>query len=153
MPDSQQTMDEMVDEMFELTKLIYLARSRQKAGPDTLSETEFLTLDLLSKAGRLTIGEIQKRVGVVPAQMSRIVRALEEQGGRGFVECGINPQDRRRVDVSLTEAGTRAHETYRAARLSSMYEVLGVLAPQDRLDFMRMMRQLRTTFERRLAQA
>ena len=150
MPESQQTMDAMAEEMFELTKLVYTARSRQPTGPDELSEAEFLTLDLLSKEGCLTIGAIQKRVGAVPAQMSRIVRALEEQGGRGFVVCAINPQDRRRVDVSLTDAGRKAHDTYRAARLSTMYEVLRVLTPHDRLEFMRMMRQLRTTFEERL---
>ena len=153
MPESLQTMENMVDEMFELTKLIYAARSRQPAGPDQLSETEFLTLDRLAKEGCATIGEIQKAVGVVPAQMSRIVRALEEQGGRGFVECAINPKDRRRVDVSLTEAGKKAHEAYRTARLSTMHAVLCVLAPQDRLEFMRMMRQLRTTFQQQLGTA
>ncbi len=151
MPDSQQTMDKMVEEIFELTKLIYTARSRQPTGPDELSETEFLALDLLSKEGCLTIGEIQKRVGIAPAQMSRIIRALEEHGGRGLVECKINPKDRRRVDVSLTQVGIKAHDTYRAARLNTMYEVLRVLAPQDRVEFMRMMRQLRTTFEEQLA--
>jgi len=144
-------MDQMVEEMFELSKLIYMARSRQPTGPDQLSETEFLTLDLLSKGGRLTIGEIQKSVGVVPAQMSRVVRALEEDGGRGLVECSINPKDRRRVDVVLTTAGARVHGIYRAARLGSMFEVLRVLAPEDRLEFMRMIRLLRTTFEKRLA--
>jgi DNA-binding MarR family transcriptional regulator len=143
-------MDSMVDEMFELTKLIYAARSRQQSGSDQLSETEFLTLDLLAKNGSLTIGEIQKRVGVVPAQMSRIVRALEEHGGQGFVECKINAKDRRRVDVSLTEAGVATHDAFRTTRLKSMYEVLRVLAPEDRLDFMRMMRQLRKSFEERL---
>ncbi len=153
MPESQETMDQMVEEIFELTKLIYTARSRQQSGPDELSETEFLTIDLLAKESCLTIGAIQKRVGVAPAQMSRIVRALEEQGGRGYVECKINPQDRRRVDVVLTDAGKKAHATYRTARLTSMYEVLRVLAPQDRLEFMRMMRQLRTTFEQRLGLA
>ena len=82
--------------------------------------------------------------------MSRIVRSLEEQGGRGYVECKINPKDRRRVDVTLTEAGKKAYDAYRTARQSTMYEVLRVLAPQDRFEFMRMMRQLRTTFEQRL---
>ncbi|MFQ5590351.1 MAG: MarR family winged helix-turn-helix transcriptional regulator [Phycisphaerae bacterium] len=150
MPGSQKTMDEMVDEVFELTKLIYAARSRLPSGPDQLSETEFLTLDLLAKEECLTIGAIQRSVGVVPAQMSRIVRALEEQGGRGFVECRINPKDRRRVNVVLTDAGRKAYEAYRAARLKTMYDALSVLAPEDRMEFMRMMRTIRGAFEQRL---
>ena len=40
MPESQQTMDNMVEEIFELTKLIYTARSRQPAGPDELYDTQ-----------------------------------------------------------------------------------------------------------------
>ena len=150
MPESKKTMDAMATEIYELYRLIALARSRRPAGSDDLSETEFVTLDLLSREGPMTIGEVQKRVGVVPAQMSRIVRALEVQGGKGYVECNINPQDRRRVDVSLTDAGREAYEKYRAARLNTMYETLSALAPKDRLDFMRMMRQLHKAFEEKL---
>lgn len=149
-PESKETMDAMAFEIFELYRLIALARSRRPAGSEDLSETEFVTLDLLSKEGPMTIGEVQKHVGVVPAQMSRIVRALEVQGGKGYVECSINPQDRRRVDISLTDAGREAYEKFRAVRLQTMYETLSVLAPDDRLHFMRMMRQLHKAFAEKL---
>ncbi len=146
MPDSQQTLDQMADEIFELYRLIALARSRQPAGGNELSEAEFLTLDFLVKGEPLTIGEIQKAIGVLPAQMSRIIRALEEEGGHGFLECRINPSDRRRVDVSLTQSGKDAYQRFRSVRLGSMQHILTTLAPNDRLDFMRMMRQLRTAY-------
>ena len=90
MPETQKTLDLMAAEIFELYRLIALARSRQPSGPDDLAETEFLTLDLLVREEPLTIGSVQKQIGVVPAQMSRIVRALEEQGGKGYVRCQIN---------------------------------------------------------------
>ncbi len=149
MPDSQETLDQMAMEIFELYRLIATARSRQPAGPDDLSETEFLTLDILSKDQPLTIGEIQKQIGVLPAQMSRVIRGLEEQQGRGYVECQINAQDRRRINVSLTSAGASAHQAYRSARLGSMYEILRVLEPHDRVEFMRMLRQIQTAFASR----
>ena len=151
MPASQETLDKMAAEIFELYQLVAIARSRHPSGPDEPSEAEFLTLDLLSKEQPLTIGDVQKRIGVLPAQMSRIVRALEEQGGRGYVECRINPQDRRRIDVSLTPAGEKAHKEYRAARLRSMRESLSALPPEDRLHFMRMLRQIHHAFADRLA--
>jgi len=150
LPDTQETLDAMAAEIFDLYRLIAVARSRRPSGPDELSETEFITLDLLAKEQPLTIGEVQKKIGVVPAQMSRIVRALEEQGGRGFVECSINPNDRRRVDISLTKAGEDAHHKFMAIRLGSMNEVLCVLEPDDRKNFMRIMRVLKTAFEERL---
>ncbi|UCE58538.1 MAG: MarR family transcriptional regulator [Phycisphaerales bacterium] len=150
MPDTQETMDKMVEEIFELYKVISAARQRRPAGSEDLSEAEFLTLDQLAKEEPLTIGEVQKRIGVVPAQMSRIARALEEQSGRGYVECKINPQDRRRVDIFLTPAGKKAYEDYRTTRMSSMYGVLRALAPEDRFEFMRMLREIRTAFEKQL---
>lgn len=151
LPDSQETLDNMAMEIFELYRLIAIARSRRPAGPDDLSETEFLTLDLLTKEQPLTIGEIQKQIGVLPAQMSRIIRALEEQGGRGYVECNINPQDRRRINVTLTDGGTTAYQTYRSARLGSMHDILLALDPEDRLHLMRILREIRIAFERRLS--
>ena len=153
MPHTQKTLDLMAAEIFELYRLIALARSRQPAGPDDLAETEFLTLDLLSREQPLTIGNVQKQIGVVPAQMSRIVRALEEQGGKGYVQCQINVQDRRRIDISLTPAGKEAYEKYRTNRLSSMYAILEVLPPDDRLHFMRILEQIRLAFEDRLNQS
>jgi DNA-binding MarR family transcriptional regulator len=140
-------LEEMAQEIFELYLVIAIARSRRPAGPDDLSETEFLTLDILSKEQPLTIGEVQKRIGVLPAQMSRIVRALEEQGGRGYVECRINAQDRRRVDISLTSAGEKAHNEYRSARLGSILHILSVLNLEDRTHFMRILRQIHVAFD------
>lgn len=149
MPDTQETIDKMAMEIFELYRLIAMARSRRPAGPDDLSETEFLTLDMLSKEQPLTIGDIQKRIGVLPAQMSRIIRGLEDQRGQGYVECKINAQDRRRIDVSLTDAGSQAYQEYRSARIGSMFDVLRALEPKDRLDFMRMLRVIHKAFEDR----
>lgn len=137
----------MAVEIFELYRLIAIARTRRPTGPDELSETEFLTLDLLENEEPLTIGEVQKRIGVVPAQMSRIVRSLEGAGGKAFVACKINANDRRRVDISLTPAGKTALENYRNVRMGTMYHVLKALKPLDRLEFMRMLREIRGAFQ------
>lgn len=150
MPETKETLDKMVSDIFELYRVIAIARSRQPAGPDDLSEAEFLTLDLLTKKESLTIGEIQKQIGVLPAQMSRIVRSLEEQGGRGYVGCRINPSDRRRIDVSISAAGKKAYTAYRDARLGSMHAILSSLNGEDRLNFMRILGQIRQAFEEKI---
>ena len=147
MPETQRILDHMVEEIFGLFKVIAAARSRRPSNSSDLSETEFLALDVLAKDGPLTIGEVQKLIGVVPAQVSRVVRSLEVEGGRGFVECKINPKDRRRIDVSLTESGKKALGAFRQARLASFYVVLEALDPSDRTEFMRMLKCIRDAFE------
>lgn len=139
----------MAEEVFELSQIIASARSRRQEGGLDLSETEFLALDVLAKEEPLTIGEVQKRVGVVPAQMSRVVRSLERQGGRGYVDCRINPKDRRCVDLWLTDEGHAAHTAYRSTRLASLLQILTVLKPEDRPEFMRMLGVIRTAFANR----
>ncbi len=133
------------DEVFELSKESWLAQSRDKSKkqPD-LSETEFLALDMLAKAGRThTVGEIQREIGVLPAQMSRIIRALEDKGGKPLVQCRINPTDKRKIDVALTPAGREAHRAYREVKLGSIQKALEALSDRDREEFMRLLRLIR----------
>jgi DNA-binding MarR family transcriptional regulator len=149
-PHTQETLEKMAEQIFELSRLASLARSRKPPGPVELSESEFLTLDLLAKHEPLTIGEVQKAIGVVPAQMSRIIRALEDREGGGYIRCSINLHDRRRIDVVLTERGKRAHKEYREARLGTITDTLSVLAPHDRVEFLRILGLIQGHIERDL---
>lgn len=141
-------MQSMASEIFELYRLVAMERSRRPASPNDLSEAEFLTLEVLCREEPLTIGDVQKRIGVVPAQMSRIVRSLEVETGKGYVSCNINPHDRRRVDLYLTPAGRKALQAYRDTHLGSVQRILGILGEEDRESFMRVMRVLRSEYEK-----
>src|SRR5262245_23702918 len=90
--------------VFDLVTQFCLAlpRSRRRAGD--LKEVEFLTLSILHRHETLIVGEIQRLLGVLPAQMSRIIRALEMRD-RPLIACRINPQDKRKIDVALTPDG------------------------------------------------
>lgn len=147
MPESRETLETMAEEIFALSKLVSTARSRLPSGPDDLAESEFIALDTLARSQPLTIGEIQRRLGVVPAQMSRIIRSLENRDGGGYIACNINPEDRRKVDVTLTPAGVKAHRAYRESRLQSMLDILSGLRPNDRVEFIRLLRIIRKNIE------
>jgi DNA-binding MarR family transcriptional regulator len=141
---NQEQLEALGEEIFELTKIV--ARARAQASNkhvETLTETENLTLDLLSKKAVMTVGEIQKAVGVLPAQMSRIVRSLEDKAGSAYIECNINPQDRRMINVSITTAGQKALSGYRKARLAMIMRILSVLDSEEREGFMGMLRKMR----------
>jgi len=144
-PDAKtRSLEALAEEIFDLTTLSWRARSRQrsKSGAD-LGETEFLALDLLVRKEPRSVGELQRSIGILPAQMSRVIRSLEGKHGRSLIQCGINPTDKRRIDVRATDAGRRAHRTYRAARVQTTVSVLGRLRERDRTEFMRLLRLIR----------
>ncbi|MCP4247463.1 MAG: MarR family transcriptional regulator [bacterium] len=150
-PESRKQLEALADEVYEVTKLIFAARARASAtSPEELSESEFIALDLLTKAEAMTVGEIQKFIGILPAQMSRLLRGLEDKGGTALVTSSINPNDRRKVDVMITDAGRGAHERYRAARRRTGLEFLKHMNTDDREVFMRILRSFRQELSKRL---
>jgi DNA-binding MarR family transcriptional regulator len=142
------------EEVFELTKAGWLLRTRRRrTGAFDLTETEFLALDLVASKESMTVGQLRKHIGVLPAQMSRILRSLERRGDKPLVRCAINSIDRRRIDVTITDAGRKAHRAFRDARISLSLETLAQLPPQDVREFMRIMEKFRCLLVPQLEEA
>lgn len=140
---SQSELNSQADEIVEMMTLGSAMRTRgQKGGSDEPTEMEFLALNMLKKRGTLSVGEIQREIGILPAQMSRLIRSLEAKGG-GLVKCAINEQDRRKIDVTLSNAGAKAHSDYVLLRRATSLEFLQILKSEDRATFMRVIRQFR----------
>lgn len=148
-----QELERLAEEIFELSNLGSRSRAaRRRHGATDLSESEFLALDTLAKGEPMTVGQLQRAIGVLPAQMSRVVRSLESKTDEPLIHCAINPRDRRRIDVTLTEAGRHTYHDYRESRLSGAVEVLAELKDRDRREFMRLLRLIRRLLEQRAAQ-
>ncbi|HKI33961.1 MAG TPA: MarR family transcriptional regulator [Gemmataceae bacterium] len=122
--------DELARQLFSVATHFCLAlpRGRRRAGD--LKDVEFLTLTLLSSHGTMIVGDIQRLLGVLPAQMSRIIRSLEARD-RPLIACRINPQDKRKIDVCLTSAGEKALAEYREQRVRAIAELLSKLRVDD----------------------
>ena len=141
-------MKEMADELLQMQTLAAATRSRsRKKGAADLTETEFLTLDLLTKSKTMTVGEIQKQIGILPAQISRVVRSLEKRPDGALIKCGINRTDKRKVDVQISKVGRQLHKNYKQVRLDGMMGFLEVLNRQDCREFMRICRIIRGQIE------
>jgi len=109
-----------------------------------ITETEFLALDVLVRASRsLHVGEIQRELGILPAQMSRVIRSLEHKGEKPLVKCQINPEDKRKIDVELTAVGKETHRAYRQWKLGTIQEMMLTLSEQDRNELVRILRLIR----------
>lgn len=146
MPNLQQAqqLQEFVEEVFEMSKNIWASQTREKHRHQSdITETEFLTLDLLAKRQPQTVGDLQRQIGVLPAQMSRVIRSLESKTEGPLISCRINPQDKRKVDVEMTPAGAQAHRAYRQVKLGTIQKLLLSLSDRDRQEFMRILRLIR----------
>jgi DNA-binding MarR family transcriptional regulator len=147
---AEMRLDELAHQMLDLVTRFCLAvpRGRRRAGD--LKEIEYLTLSLLHEQDTLIVGDIQRRLGVLPAQMSRIIRSLEARD-KPLIACRINSQDKRKIDVMLTVEGRSAFRDYQAVRVKTIAGLLRKLEDDDREDLNRLTARLQTMLEKNSA--
>ena len=134
----------MGEEIFALTVLGWRERISRQSADAELSESQYLAIDALVQAQKsLTVGEIQRNIKVLPAQMSRIIRSLEKDYEKPLIRCELNQNDKRKIDVRLTNEGQQIYDKFRQARLSKAVDILRGLAEQDRKDFIRVCSKIR----------
>ena len=124
--------EELAQDLFDVIAQFCLAAPRGRRQERDLKETEFLTLSLLRRRESLIVGDIQRTLGVLPAQMSRVIRSLEGRA-QPLILCRINSRDKRKIDVALTPAGLQAYQDYQDARLRHISRLLSGL-PEDDLE-------------------
>ena len=142
--------DELARQLFSVVTHFCLSLPRGRRRGGDLKEIEFLTLTILSNHGTMIVGDIQRLLGVLPAQMSRIIRSLENRE-RPLIECHINSRDKRKIDVCLTAAGDKALADYRECRVRAISDLLGKLPEDDLDDVHRLLDKLQLFPERALS--
>jgi DNA-binding MarR family transcriptional regulator len=140
-------LEELAHDLFDVVTWFCLAVPRGRRRSGDLKEIEFLTLSLLHRRETLIVGDIQRKLGVLPAQMSRIIRALETRE-RPLIACHINPHDKRKIDVALTPAGLAAFQEYESSRVRVIAGLLGKLAEEDLDDLARLLPRLRAALRK-----
>ena len=139
-------VEDIAHELFQVVTQICLStlRGRRRAGD--LKEVEFLTLSLLQDHGTMIVGDIQRVLSVLPAQMSRVIRSLENRE-RPLIACSINPRDKRKIDVELTTHGEKALLDYQGKRVGRIVERLNSLPEDDQEDLIRALNKLHELLE------
>lgn len=115
-----------------MTKLLrHLGRVREQGLADYgLQKHEFDTLHVLAgRGGRAVPSDLRDDLGLAPASVTGRLEALER---RGFIVRTPSTEDRRRVDVELTEAGRAAWGEALDVVGREERRLLGVLAPDER---------------------
>jgi DNA-binding MarR family transcriptional regulator len=142
-----QRVEELAQDLFEVVTQICLSTLRGRRRGGDLKEVEFLTLSTLHGRGTMIVGNIQRLLGVLPAQMSRIIRSLETRE-RPLITCRINTRDKRKIDVCLTAAGEKALLEYQSARVHRIADLLRDLAEDDQEDLLRALDKLNQLLDR-----
>src|SRR5438105_5037356 len=134
-------LEELAHHLFDVVTRFCLTAPRGRRRSGDLKEIEFLTLSLLHQREKLIVGDIQRQLGVLPAQMSRIIRALENRE-RPLIACRINPRDKRKIDVCLTPPGEKALLDYRGVRVGRIVDLLRNLPDEEQEDLVRLLDKL-----------
>jgi DNA-binding MarR family transcriptional regulator len=79
--------------------------------------------------------------------MSRVIRSLENRP-RPLISCGINPQDKRKIDVIITDHGVQALLEYQANRLQRIVELLQDLPEEDQENLVAVLDKVRSQLGR-----
>jgi DNA-binding MarR family transcriptional regulator len=140
-------LEETARDLFEVVTQLGLTALRSRRRSGDLKDVEFLTLAVLQERGTMIVGDIQRLLGVLPAQMSRIIRSLENRD-RPLIACQINPRDKRKVDVCMTSEGEKALGNYQATRTDRLIELLRDLREDEQEDLNRLVDKLHTLLER-----
>ena len=149
MKDREQAIQNLARRIFAITVRTWIGSQREKMkGGYDLSESEFLALAALESADCLSVGELRREVGVLPAQMSRIIKALEHRYDEKLVVCSINRKDKRKIDVAITARGRRAVEAYRRAKILATVDALRSLSDRDLSALLRILNEIQEVFER-----
>jgi DNA-binding MarR family transcriptional regulator len=100
---------------------LLLRRMRQLKGEDELTLPENAALTRLNRGGPTTSSALAKLEQISPQSMGATLAGLEE---RGLVARDPDPEDGRRVVLSLTEAGQQLLQDKRNARTLRLTEAL-----------------------------
>jgi DNA-binding MarR family transcriptional regulator len=134
-------IEDLAHELFDVVTQICLSTLRGRRRSGDLKEVEFLSLSLLQANGTMIVGDIQRVLGILPAQMSRIIRSLENRD-HPLIECRINPRDKRKIDVCLTGTGERALAEYQGVRVGRLIGKLQAMGDEDQEELLRVLNKL-----------
>jgi len=97
-------------------------RLRQAPSNDELTLAESSTLSRLERGGPASSSELARYDRISPQSMGVTVAALED---RGLIERDRDPEDGRRIVLSITEAGRQLIHDKRGARTGQIAAALG----------------------------
>ena len=139
------TLDECAREVLDVVPLAMRAIRKQlrKHGTHLLSVPQFRTLSFISRNKGASLSEVADHIGLTLPSMSALVDGLVT---RNFVIRRTHQDDRRRMNLTLTERGETTLQSARKATQEYLKERVSRLSEAERGAVVRGMRILRQVF-------
>lgn len=112
-----------------------------------LGGTDLLALEHLMAAGRLSVRDLQLRLGLSSGGATSLIQRLERSG---HVTRAPHPRDRRSTLLAVTPSTHRAVAAATAPRTQELDGVAGALAPDERAAVARYLTRIAEVEEREL---
>jgi DNA-binding MarR family transcriptional regulator len=114
--------DRVIEDLVELSRLLVSVAYRSLRTPDeTLPLPHFRALALLAEHGPCTAGKLAQALDQVPSTTTRICDKLV---AAGLVTRHNRPENRREVEVSITDAGKQLVKRVMRARAAELQRIL-----------------------------
>jgi len=114
---------------FRMATFRLARRLRSERAIDRMSDGQFAVLAALTVHGPHTLGELAERERVSAPSMNRTVNGLEEAG---YVTRTPDVQDRRKVNIALTDAGSAVVDETVRRRDGWLGQTMADLTPAQR---------------------
>ena len=138
--------DETAAEMLEVVPLVMRTiRAEMRRHRRNLTVPQFRALLHMKRTAGASLGEVADYIGLTSATTCKLV---DELVGRGLVQRAESPIDRRRVVLTLTEAGCDLLESAGQAAREQFEKLLAPLSPDERRSLQAALSLLRRLFNR-----
>jgi MarR family 2-MHQ and catechol resistance regulon transcriptional repressor len=116
-----------------------LARLAQRGTLRELTSSQFGVLESLYHLGPMCQGEVSAKILRSTGNMTLVLDNLEK---RGWVQRQRDPDDRRKVNVSLTEEGRAVISRVLPQQVAAIVEEMSALTPEEQITLGRVCRKL-----------
>lgn len=112
-----------------------------------LNLTQFRALSALGRCGPLGASELARTIELDAGALTRLIDGLQD---KGYVVRRPHPNDRRAIEVSLTEAGQHFLDQARPTVQTFYDDLMNVLPPHEQQQLFSAMRRLRAKLDQQL---
>lgn len=142
---TRSSVGECAHEVLDVVPMVFrvIRAELRKHGAREMSVPQFRTLGFVYRNEGASLSEVGDHIGLTLPTMSLLVDGLV---ARGLVSRRTDAEDRRRMTLTLTEAGRARLESARAATMANLEERLRQLSASDRATITLAMRMLSELF-------
>lgn len=130
----RRSVKKKIDDQTLLNEILKLSKQIQLLGKidvDFFSESEIRVLDALCSKEKsvFNMKQVSQKTNLPPSIISKAANALEE---KGYVERFHNREDRRQVNIKITNNGAKVLKQHRKRRMQRLKPIIQSLTDYER---------------------